>query len=150
MKLDADRSPVALELKAYFDGRVRCVKADPPCAIRPCAKHHAEAYQDLGATTCPACDGADLMALGDPPCPVCDGYGRLWVFSVSALASSSATGGPATAGTGLDGAADPGRGVPATPLSGPAAPTSESNQPRTENPRLAEGATAIARNEGNR
>ncbi len=92
MSIDVRRSPVALELKAYFDGRVRCVKADPPCAIRPCAKHHAEAYLDLGATTCPACDGADLVALGDEPCPICDGYGRVWVFSVSALASTSSTG----------------------------------------------------------
>jgi hypothetical protein len=86
---NAAATPMALMLRAYFDGRALCLKADPPCAIRPCERHHIEACHANGATTCPACDGLDLISLGMEPCEVCDGYGFCWVFPVSALASSS-------------------------------------------------------------
>ncbi len=94
-------TPLALEMSAYFAARRLCLAATPPCITRPCERHHAEATVNLGAVPCESCTQG-LDAAGEP-CLDCDGYSRIWP-SVSAPASTLATGGPAAAGAGVDGA----------------------------------------------
>lgn len=135
-------TPLALEMRSYFAARQLCLAATPPCVTRPCDRHHAESAARLGATSCPSCV-VGLDAAGEP-CPSCDGYGRIWP-NASAVASTLATGGTAAAGAGVDGAAGRVLGPPSGQVGGSTLQTD--NQPRTVNPRLAEGGPVRPQNE---
>ena len=147
--IDTARSPMALEIKAYFAGRVLCLQAHPPCAVRPCERHHAEAYRTNGATTCPNCDGTGLDGAFDDlgPCETCDGYGRVWLSPLSALASTSPSAAPRPSAEDVDGVSGACAGSAVRPA--PEAPPSKSNRPGRV-PRAAGWAAASARTEGTR
>lgn len=135
--VDVAMTPLALELKAYFRARLVCLRADPPCAVRPCARHHAEAATALGSVPCEACRTLGIVAHspgrgsdGFDPCEDCDGYGRTWPTAAAAPFSLDRR--RAEGATGVVGPS----ALPASP--GPAAPPPETdNRPGTLTPRAA-------------
>lgn len=44
-----DDTAVQRELRTYFLARTLCLRADPPCAVRPCAAHEDQARRQLAA-----------------------------------------------------------------------------------------------------